>query len=106
MGATEVLTLDGTLSTAKLNVTAGDADDVLDGGTLADTISGGAGNDTIDATNGAGNVIDGGAGNDSITLGEGVDNISGGAGNDTITAQIPGTPVSYTHLTLPTILLV
>ena len=56
----------------------------LTGGTKADTLHGGAGDDTIDVVNGAGNVVDGGAGNDEITLGEGIDNISGGAGNDTI----------------------
>ena len=91
MGATEVLTVNGTSATAKLNIIGGDAADDFTGGNAADTISGGAGNDVIDANAGAGNVIDGGAGNDSITLGDGVDNISGGAGNDTITAEAPGT---------------
>jgi len=87
MGATEILTVDGAASAAKLNITGGDASDILDGGTLADVISGGAGNDTIDVTGGNGNVVDGGAGNDILTSGGGIDNISGGAGNDTINME-------------------
>jgi len=61
--------------------TAGD--DVLAGGTGADTIDGLAGNDTITDPGGA-NYLRGGAGDDSIHGGSGFDDINGNAGNDTI----------------------
>jgi len=53
-------------------------------GSGADDITGGSGNDTINAGGGA-NFVIGMAGNDSITAGSGVDDLDGGAGNDTIT---------------------
>jgi Ca2+-binding RTX toxin-like protein len=53
-------------------------------GSGADTVQGGAGNDTI--TGGTGpELIQGGHGNDLIQGGTGPDTIYGGAGNDTIT---------------------
>lgn len=53
-------------------------------GSGADDITGGSGNDVIDAGGGA-NFVIGMAGNDSITAGSGVDDLDGGSGNDTIT---------------------
>jgi Ca2+-binding RTX toxin-like protein len=50
---------------------------------LNQTISGGAGNDAIDAGGGS-DVITGGDGNDTITPGAGSDNVDGGSGNDTV----------------------
>lgn len=52
--------------------------------TVASTITGGAGNDTLFGGTKA-DVITGGAGNDAITAGAGADNLSGGDGNDTFT---------------------
>jgi hypothetical protein len=53
-----------------------------------DTLTGGAGNDTITdtsvATTGVSNQLIGGAGNDTITGGEGNDSIVGGADNDSM----------------------
>jgi len=50
----------------------------------ADTITGGAGNDTLTGNSGD-NTITGGAGNDILTAGIGADTVDGGAGNDSIT---------------------
>ena len=50
---------------------------------LSQTISGGAGNDAIDAGGGS-DVITGGDGNDTLTPGAGSDNVDGGSGNDTV----------------------
>jgi Ca2+-binding RTX toxin-like protein len=53
-------------------VTSGD--DVVVGGTAADTLLGGAGND----------LLGGGAGNDQLTGGDGADQLLGGPGNDIV----------------------
>ena len=60
------------------------------GGTGANSIFGGTGNDTIQAGNGQ-NTIDGGQGNDSIVAGTGANLITGGTGNDSIIAGLGGT---------------
>ncbi len=54
----------------------------------AATLTGGAGNDTLDASASDTNAdtVDGGAGNDTITTGNGADTIHGGNGDDDITA--------------------
>ena len=74
--------------------------DILKGGTAADFIFGGSGNDTINLANGdfvAGKSIDGGADSDSIVLASGttvdfsvgtvtnVETLTGGTGNETVT---------------------
>ena len=62
---------------------AGDGNDVVVGGQLADFILGGTGNDTV--SGGAGNdMLFGGDGNDTISGGAGNDIIAGGAGTDTV----------------------
>ena len=95
--------------TGSLAINAGDGDntvilDPMDAGLLAAvTVSGGAGNDTIDAssfpsnlhilggddndllTGGAGfDIVDGGAGDDSVGGGDGSDTLIGGTGIDTV----------------------
>lgn len=60
-------------------------DDVLTAGAGDDTIEGGDGNDVINAGSGL-NRVGGGAGNDRITAGAGDDEIDGGAGDDVIHA--------------------
>ena len=77
LAATNVVTVTGTQAVSPLNITTGSASDIIAGGTNADIISSGAGNDTITTVGAVGDVVDAGAGT-----------------------------VSYTHLTLPTILLV
>jgi VCBS repeat-containing protein len=52
-------------------------------GTVADTIYGGAGNDTIDGKNGN-DTLYGGSGNDTLIGGQGDDTLYGGSGSDTI----------------------
>lgn len=77
-----------------LQVNAGDGNDNVTGGLLADTIDGGAGNDTVNSgsgsdsvVGGAGNdVINSGTGNDTVDAGTGNDSVLGGAGNDSIVA--------------------
>ncbi|GAA0591723.1 hypothetical protein GCM10009416_32660 [Craurococcus roseus] len=83
-------TINAALATAAINLQGGAGNNVLTGGTLADTISatsgnnvlnGGGGDDTV--TGGGGNdTIDGGAGADSLLGGDSDDTITGGAGND------------------------
>ena len=51
--------------------------------TSADTITGGAGDDTI-STFGGNDTIDAGAGNDTVNGGDGADTIAGGTGNNTL----------------------
>ena len=99
----------------------GIGDDTLDGGVDNDTISGQGGNDVIAGRHGDDNldgnegddIINGGDGHDLITGGSGDDLLGGHDGDDRINAGggadtlVGGDgPVSYTHLTLPTILLV
>jgi len=78
----------------KVNVTGGAANDIIVGGTLADTLTGGDGDDQLTGGAGAdvlsgGNGVDnisGGDDNDTILGGVGADVINGGAGNDSIEA--------------------
>ena len=84
MDAGEVFTLTGDATVTKMDVTAGGGDDLLVLGTLADTVDGGAGNDSVTGTAGA-NTISLGAGNDTLLAGTGGENVDGGAGNDLFT---------------------
>jgi len=54
------------------------------GNALANTITGGSGNDALDGGDGA-DILQGGAGNDKLTGGAGNDRLEGGAGADTLT---------------------
>jgi Ca2+-binding RTX toxin-like protein len=77
---------------------AGQGDDTVTGGPLAETLSGGAGIDVVDGGAGSdeldGNeqadTLRGGDGDDSLTDGDptGVDELSGDGGNDTLTGGI------------------
>src|SRR6185369_1275524 len=61
------------------------------GNTLANSLVGGAGNDTLDG--GAGNdTLTGNAGNDTLTGGVGDDSLDGGEGNDLLFASSESTP--------------
>ena len=85
LDALSAITITGTASVTPLNITTGAAADIIALGTLADTVSSGAGNDSITTLGGA-NIIDAGDGVDTIVMGVSVDNISAGAGNDIITS--------------------
>jgi len=97
--------LAGGAAATALILTGTDGDDLLSGSDLADTISGGAGNDSIAGHDGA-DVLNGGNGDDTIDGGNGDDEIRdegganvlhGGAGNDTIWAiAYNATPQSST----------
>jgi len=69
----------------RFRVTGTNFNDLIITGSGNDTIFGRAGDDVINAGNGA-NSIDGGNGNDVIFTGSGNDTILGGAGNDQIDA--------------------
>ncbi len=84
MDSGEVFTLTGDATVTKMDVTAGGGDDLLVLGTLADTVDGGAGNDSVTGTAGS-NTISLGAGNDTLLAGSGGENVDGGAGNDLFT---------------------
>ena len=68
MVGTGVLTFNGALETdSKMIITGGRGNDIITGGSKADTITGGYGNDNI--TGGPGiDILDGGAGNDTFTV--------------------------------------
>ena len=78
---------------------AGEGDDTVSGGDGRDSLYGEDGNDSLRG-NGASDLIDGATGYDTLRGDAGNDNLSGGDNPDRLRA------VSYTHLTLPTILLV
>ncbi len=63
------------------NITTGDYNDLIDGGTGNDVITSGGGNDLIFGQSGSDN-ISAGAGDDVIIGGTGNDNMSGGDGSD------------------------
>jgi Ca2+-binding RTX toxin-like protein len=65
-------------------ITGGSGNDTLIGGTGADSITGGEGENDIDGGNGA-NIISAGGSNDIIIAGTGNDVITAGGGNDAIT---------------------
>ncbi|CTQ48841.1 Hint domain-containing protein [Jannaschia donghaensis] len=72
--------VDATADGAGIDVDAGAGDDIITGGTAADTVDGGAGDDSV--TGGAGaDVVAGGDGDDTIDVGTG-DVATGGAGDD------------------------
>lgn len=56
----------------------------VDGGAYNDTLIGAAGSDLFDFSAGGDNLADGGSGSDTIYGGAGNDTLSGGSGNDTI----------------------
>ncbi|MEQ1662143.1 MAG: putative Ig domain-containing protein [Thiobacillus sp.] len=67
----------------QLTLVATESADVMEGSSLADTVSALGGDDLVFAR--AGNdIVDGGAGNDGISGDDGDDQISGGLGNDTL----------------------
>jgi Ca2+-binding RTX toxin-like protein len=77
---------DGTSVTGTLGT---NADDVMNGSTLADVLLGLGGNDTLNG--GLGNdALDGGAGNDALDGGTGNDSMAGGAGNDSYVVESAG----------------
>ncbi|MFQ1874670.1 DUF5801 repeats-in-toxin domain-containing protein [Aeromonas veronii] len=68
-----------------VTLTGGYLDEILIGGTGADTLNGNAGND----------ILLGGAGNDALNGGEGNDILVGGAGNDTLNGDAGNDTASY-----------
>ncbi|MBC7908131.1 MAG: M10 family metallopeptidase C-terminal domain-containing protein [Rhodospirillaceae bacterium] len=66
------------------NATAGGGNDILIGNDVANTLSGGFGNDTIS----------GGAGNDTLIGGGGYDRMDGGAGDDVLIVTASGATLS------------
>ena len=80
LAATDIAVVD---SRSNASGTAGD--DWMAGrdGYLADSFSGGQGNDRFDGREGN-DTIDGGAGNDTLDGGDGADLVTGGDGNDTL----------------------
>ena len=68
-------------------VYGGTGNDIILGGTGADTLYGGSGNDTITGNNGA-ETIFGGSGNDTIDGGNGPDTIIGGWDGDNLTGGL------------------
>lgn len=68
-------------------ITAGAGNDTLEGGSGADQITGGAGADSISGGDGRDYLV-GGTGNDTISGGNGTDIIIGGAGKDHLTGGL------------------
>ncbi len=91
-------------NTVAATMTGAGGNDSLEGGTKKDTITGNGGNDTLignegddTLTGGAGNDnLTGGTGNDTLAGGEGNDTIAGGAGNDTITGGTGNDTINFT----------
>jgi len=82
-GAQSILTMSAGANTARTITGSAGADTLLGNLTLASSIDGGVGNDTI--TGGTGNdTLRGGDGNDVITASTGSDSVDGGAGNDRV----------------------
>ena len=73
----------GSATNTKFNYTGGDADEMFYASDLADTLSGGAGNDNLNGKIGD-DSLDGGSGNDTLYGLEGNDYIIGGTGGDTL----------------------
>ena len=71
-------------STTADTIEGGAGNDSLTGNAGANLMEGNAGNDTISGLGGA-DTITGSAGNDVLTGGEGTDTVDGGVGNDTLT---------------------
>jgi Ca2+-binding RTX toxin-like protein len=70
-------TMDGSASTASLDLSGGGGNDIMTGGSADDVLDGGAGNDELN----------GGAGDDVIITGGGLDRVDGGDGIDTVVLQ-------------------
>lgn len=68
---------------ARFFFNAGDGNDTVTGGGLADRVFGGAGDDRIDGNDGTDRLF-GGDGNDILTGGSGSDLLDGGAGDDVL----------------------
>jgi Ca2+-binding RTX toxin-like protein len=69
-----------------MTIDGGSGNDVLNGGTIRNTIIGDAGNDVLNG--GAGDdILVGGAGNDALNGSGGNDALSGGDGNDSLTGS-------------------
>jgi RTX calcium-binding nonapeptide repeat (4 copies) len=87
-GADTIVGISGVANT----ISGGAGNDTLTGKTLADRINGDAGNDTIDGGNGNDSLfggdnddrLDGGADNDSVEGGNGNDSVRGSSGNDRV----------------------
>ena len=69
------------------NVTSGSGNDTITGNVVANRLSGGNGNDTLDGREGDDSLF-GAAGNDQIVGGVGNDLLAGGVGNDTLTGGV------------------
>ena len=73
--------------TGPIVITGGEGnDDLLRGGSAADSIEGGPGNDLLDAQQGA-DVLDGGPGDDFMAAGSEDDTLTGGPGRDTFSGS-------------------
>ena len=78
-------TINGAISLSGLN------DSVTNAGTIAGTLSMGAGDDLYDGVNGSiSGTINGGTGNDTMLVGAGAQSMAGGAGNDTFRGTATG----------------
>ncbi len=102
LGAGDVLAFyAGSVAQGALTLHGGAGDDILYGGTKADTITGGAGNDHIDVTTGGADSVNGGSGNDTIVFGAfgAGDHVEGGGGKDTliVTGGMPNFDPSAIH---------
>ena len=80
------LIIDGERLTSKqsLNVTGGNAADLIEAGAGKDRLNGGAGNDALSGAKGN-DTLSGGSGNDVLSGGLGADTMSGGLGKDIFT---------------------
>ena len=79
-------------------------DDRIEGGDRGDYLFGNEGDDWLFGEDGR-DLLSGGAGNDGLSGGDGWDHLRGGIGDDLLRGGDGwDSPVSYTHLTLPTIL--
>jgi Ca2+-binding RTX toxin-like protein len=81
----DTITASSSAAATGVQIHGGDGNDILIGGTVAITIFGEGGNDTITGT-AQGDTLNGGSGQDDIKAGGGNDNIDGGDGNDVIDA--------------------
>jgi Ca2+-binding RTX toxin-like protein len=74
-----------------VDVSAGDMNDrVVVDGLIATLIHGGAGDDTLVATDTGSDELDGDAGNDTLEAGTGNDTLNGGSGDDSMTGGCSG----------------
>jgi len=91
-GNTALTKIDASAMTGKLTVQAA--------GTVAETITGGSGADTLTASTGTvADTLNGGAGDDTLTGNAGLSLLTGGAGNDLFIAVRPSSSSSYSTIT-------